>query len=293
MLPREVLKKIRRIEITTSRLVNDIFSGEYHSSFRGRGMEFSEVRDYIPGDDIRTIDWNVTARYDRPFVKVFREERELTVVIAVDLSASGLFGSGNAFRRDVSAELAALLAFAAIKNNDKVGLLLFTDRIEKFIPPRKGRRHVLRIIRDVLYYTPTGRKTGIADALAYLLNAIKKRSVIFLISDFFDSGFEKQLSIISNKHDMVAVRVFDPIERVWPSSGLINLIDLETGGEMTIDLYDKENRRRFALAAADRIAKMRQIFLGHNIDYADINTREDYAEPLIKLFEKRARRLRR
>jgi len=293
MLPREVLKKIRRIEITTSRLVDDVFSGEYHSSFRGRGMEFSEVREYIPGDDIRTIDWNVTARYNRPFVKVFREERELTVVIAVDLSASGLFGSGSAFRRDVSAELAALLAFAAIKNNDKVGLLMFTDRIEKFIPPRKGRRHVLRIVRDVLYYAPTGRKTSIANALDYLLNAIKKRSVIFMISDFFDKGFEDKLSIISSKHDFVAINVFDPIERAWPSSGLINLIDLETGTESTIDLYSKENRRRFALAATDRISKMRHYFLSHDIDYADINTREDYAEPLIRLFEKRARRLRR
>ena len=195
MLPRELFKKIKKIEIKTSRLVNDVFSGEYHSIFRGRGMEFSEVREYISGDDIRTIDWNVTARYNHPYVKIYREERELTVVLAVDLSGSGSFGSLQKLRREISAELAAILAFSAVKNNDKVGLLLFTDKIEKFIPPKKGRFHVLRLIREVLYFKPSGKRTNLAGAIDYLLRAIKKKSVVFLISDFLDENFFKPLGL--------------------------------------------------------------------------------------------------
>lgn len=198
MLTRELFKKIKKIEIKTSRLVNDVFSGEYHSIFRGRGMEFSEVREYMPGDDVRTIDWNVTARYNHPYVKIFREERELTVMLLVDLSASGDFGSGERMRREIAAEIAAVLAFAATRNNDKVGLLLFTDKIEKFIPPKKGRFHVLRIIREVLYFQPEGKKTDIAGAVDSLLRMIKKRSVMFLISDFLDEGFLTPMSLAAN-----------------------------------------------------------------------------------------------
>ena len=293
MLPREILKKVRRIEIKTSRLVNDVFSGEYHSSFRGRGMEFSEVREYIPGDDIRIIDWNVTARYNHPFVKVYREERELTVVIAVDLSNSGSFGSLKQFRREMAAELAALLAFAAIKNNDKVGLLLFTDKIEKYISPRKGRFHVLRLIRELLYFQPSGKGTNIGAALEYLLRVIKKRSVLFLISDFLDEGYQKQLGLLARKHDVVAAEIYDPLERRLPDVGLVNLIDLESGAEMLVDLSDKGNLRKVALMAETRLVALRNQFRKQKIDTVEISTHEDYVEPLYRLFEQRAKRIRR
>jgi uncharacterized protein (DUF58 family) len=293
MLPRELFKKVRRIEIKTSRLVNDAFSGEYHSSFRGRGMEFSEVREYIPGDDIRIIDWNVTARYNHPYVKVYREERELTVVIAVDLSNSGSFGSGKQFRREISAELAALMAFAAIKNNDKVGLLLFTDKIEKYIPPKKGRFHVLRLIREVLYFEPSGKKTNIAGALDYLLRVGKKKSVVFLISDFLDNGFQKQLGMAATKHDVIAAEIYDPLERGLPQVGLVNLIDLETGREMLVDLSNKDNRRNLALRAEAKKQAFHLFCKRHKIDLVEISTHEDYAEPVYRLFVKRAKRIRR
>jgi len=293
MLPGELFKKVKRIEIKTSRLVNDVFSGEYHSSFRGRGMEFSEVREYIPGDDIRIIDWNVTARYNHPYVKIYREERELTVVIAVDLSNSGLFGSKSQQRREIAAELAAILAFAAIKNNDKVGLLLFTDKIEKYIPPKKGRFHVLRRIREVLYFHPSGKSTHIAGALEYLLKVIKKKSVMFLVSDFLDSGFEKQLSLLARKHDLITAEIYDPLERRFPKAGLVNLVDLETGREVLIDLSDKENLRKLSLNAETRRADLHRFFRRQQIDLVEINTHDDYTQPLYRLFEQRARRIRR
>ena len=293
MLPKELLKKIRRIEIKTSRMVNDVFSGEYHSIFRGRGMEFSEVREYIPGDDIRTIDWNVTARYNHPYVKIFREERELTVVLAVDLSGSGDFGSSDKMRREISAEIAAVLAFAATRNNDKVGLLLFTDKIEKFIPPKKGRFHVLRLIREVLYFKPTGRKTEIAGAMDYLLRVIKKRSVFFLISDFLDKDFYQPLSMAANKHDLIAAHIYDPLERRIPKTGIVSLKDLETGHEILIDFSNEENRRNLALKAdTDRI-RLHNFFKRNKIDTIELNTHEDYAQPLYRFFEQRAKRIRR
>ena len=293
MLPRELFKKIKKIEIRTSRLVNDVFSGEYHSIFRGRGMEFSEVREYMPGDDVRTIDWNVTARYNHPYVKVFREERELTIMLVVDLSGSGGFGSLDKLRREISAELAAVLAFAAVRNNDKVGLLLFTDTIEKFIPPKKGRFHVLRLIREVLYFKPSGRRTDIAGAIDYLLRVTKKKSVIFLISDFLDGDFQKPLSLAANKHDLIAVEIYDPLERRIPPSGIVNLVDLETGRERLIDFSDRMTRRELALKAEAQRINLHDFFKKHGIDFIEISTHEDYAMPLYKFFEKRAKKIRR
>jgi len=293
MLTRELFKKIKKIEIKTSRLVNDVFSGEYHSIFRGRGMEFSEVREYMPGDDIRHIDWNVTARYNHPYVKIFREERELTVMLLVDLSASGDFGSGERMRREISAEIAAILAFSATRNNDKVGLLLFTDKIEKFIPPKKGRFHVLRLIREVLYFKPDGKKTDIAGALDYMLRVIKKKSVMFLISDFLDKDFQKPLGLAANKHDLIAVEIYDPLERRIPKSGIVNLIDLETGLEMLVDFSNSDNRRNLALKAETRRGELHDYFRRRKIDTIEIGTNQDYTEPLYRFFERRAKRIRR
>ena len=293
MLTRELFKKIKKIEIKTSRLVNDVFSGEYHSIFRGRGMEFSEVREYTPGDDIRNIDWNVTARYNHPYVKIFREERELTVMLLVDLSASGDFGSAERMRREISAEIAAILAFSATPNNDKGGLLLFTDKIEKFIPPKKGKNHVLRLIREVLYFKPEGKKTDIAGAVDYLLRVIKKKSVMFLVSDFLDKDFQRPMGLAANKHDLIAVEIYDPLERRIPKSGIVNLIDLETGREMLVDFSNSDNRRNLALKAETRRADLHDYFKRHKIDTIEIGTDQDYAEPLYRFFEKRARRIRR
>jgi uncharacterized protein (DUF58 family) len=292
VLTKELFKKIKRIEIKTSRLVNDVFSGEYHSIFRGRGMEFSEVREYMPGDDIRTIDWNVTARYNHPFVKIFREERELTVMLVVDLSASGDFGSGERLRREIAAEIAAVLAFSATRNNDKVGLLLFTDKIEKFIPPKKGRFHVLRLIREVLYFQPEGKKTDIAGAVDYMLRVIKKKSVMFLISDYLDGDFRKQMSLASNKHDLIAVEISDPLEKRIPRAGIVNLVDLETGREMLVDFSDSDTRRNLAIKSETQRADLHTFFKRHGIDSIEIGTDKDYAEPLYRFFEKRAKRIR-
>jgi len=292
MLEKELFKKIKKIEIKTSRLVNDVFSGEYHSIFRGRGMEFSEVREYIEGDDIRTIDWNVTARYNHPYVKLFREERELTVMLVVDLPGSGDFGTSNKKRREISAELAAILAFSAVRNNDKVGLLLFTDKVEKFIPPKKGRFHVLRLIREVLYFQPSGKKTDIDGALEYLLRVIKKRSVLFVISDFLDEGFHKTMGLAADKHDLIAASIYDPLERRLPKTGIVHLKDLETGRETTIDFSDKTNRRRLALRSESHKAKLHSFFNRHRIDSIEISTHGDYTQSLYKFFERRAKRIR-
>jgi len=293
MLNKELLKKIKRIEIKTSHLVNDVFSGEYHSIFRGRGMEFSEVREYTPGDDIRTIDWNVTARYNHPFVKIFREERELTVMLLVDLSASGDFGSGDKLRREIAAEIAAVLAFSATRNNDKVGLLLFTDKIEKFIPPKKGQSHVLRLIREALYFKPEGKKTDIAAAVDYSLSVIKKRCVMFLISDYLNTGFQKPMGLAAKKHDLIAVEIVDPLEKRIPNAGIVNLIDLETGQEMLVDFSDSEMRRNLTLSAETQKAVLHQFFRRNKIDSIEVSTDKDYTEPLYRFFEKRARRIRR
>ncbi len=235
MLTKEIIKQVRQIELRTRGLVNQVFSGEYHSVFKGRGMEFSEVREYQFGDDIRNIDWNVTARFGHPFIKIFEEERELTVMLMADLSGSLIFGTVDKTKQRVAAELSSILAFSALKNNDKVGLILFTDKIEKFVPPRKGRKHVLRIIREVLSFQPVGKSTDIKAALEFLNSTIKKRSILFLLSDFMDSGYEKILRIVAKKHDLIGVVLEDQRENELPKMGLVKLTDAETGEERWID----------------------------------------------------------
>lgn len=291
MIPKEVLKKIRRIEIRTKKLVNDLFSGEYHSTFKGQGMEFEEVRQYEPGDDIRLIDWNVTARTGYPYIKKFREERELSVVLLVDASSSGQFGTRERFKNEIAAELSALLAFSAIKNNDKVGLIIFTDRIEKFIPPQKGRAHVLRLIREILYFRPTARGTDIAGALEYFNRVIKRKSVVFLISDFLSEGFYKPLQIANNKHDIIAVKITDPRETDFDSVGLIELEDAETGEVFMIDTSSKEFRREFAARAQEDTLNLKKGFQLIDLDFINIRTDQSYIVPLINFFRIRERRL--
>ncbi|NUO81345.1 DUF58 domain-containing protein, partial [candidate division KSB1 bacterium] len=235
MIPKEILKKVRRLEIQTRALVNDVFSGEYHSVFKGRGMAFAEVREYVLGDDVRNIDWNVTARTGHPFVKVFDEERELTVMLLVDVSSSGEFGTHEQMKGDIAAEICALLAFSAIKNNDKVGLIIFTDRIEKFVPPKKGRTHVLRVLREVLYHKPEGHGTNITTALEYLNRVIRRKAVVFLVSDFLSEGYEKALRVAGKRHDLVAIPITDPRETEIPNVGLVELEDAETGEVHLLD----------------------------------------------------------
>lgn len=291
MIPAEVLKKIRRIEIRTKKLVNDLFSGEYHSTFKGQGMEFEEVRQYQPGDDIRLIDWNVTARTGFPYVKKFKEERELSVVLLVDASSSGRFGTKERFKSETAAELCALLAFSAIKNNDKVGLIIFTDQIEKFVPPKKGRGHVLRLIREVLFFKPTGVGTDIGGALEYFNRVIKRKSVVFLVSDFLSEDFYKPLQIANRKHDLIAIKVTDPRERSFDNVGLIELEDAETGEIFVIDTSSKEFRREFSAKADEDLQQLSRGFRLINLDFININTAESYIVPLINFFKMRERRL--
>ena len=292
MLPREILKKVKRIEIRTSRMVNEVFSGEYHSIFKGLGMEFSEVREYQPGDDIRHIDWNVTARYGHPFLKVYREERELTVMLMVDLSASQRFGTGQRFKTEAAAEITALLSLAAIKNNDKVGLLIYTDKIEKFILPKKGRNHVLRLIREIIYFKPQGRGTNTGAALEYLLGVMKKKCVLFLISDFIDSGFEKPLAVASRKHDLIALKINDPLEYDFPKAGLIRFYDLESGAERLVDTSSRNFRDKFRARIRERNMQFEKMTLKMGIDRVYIPAGGDYSIPLIRFFEMRAKRIR-
>jgi len=293
MLPREVLRKVRRIEIRTSRMVNEVFSGEYHSIFKGLGMEFSEVREYQPGDDVRNIDWNVTARYGHAYLKIYREERELTVMLAVDLSASQRFGTGQRFKTEAAAEIAALLSLAAIKNNDKVGLLGYSDRIEKYIAPRKGRNHVLRLIREIIYFKPRGTGTDTGSALEYLLGVTKKRCVLFLISDFLDSGFEKPLAVAARKHDLIALKISDPLEVTFPKAGLMRFYDLETGQERLVDTSDPKFKEQFLSRIRERNLQFDKMTARMGIDRVYIPAGGDYSVPLIRFFEMRARRIRR
>ncbi|MCX6296431.1 MAG: DUF58 domain-containing protein [Bacteroidetes bacterium] len=283
----ELLKKVRKIEIKTRGLSNQIFSGEYHSAFKGRGMTFSEVREYQPGDDIRSIDWNVTARFNTPFVKVFEEEREMTVMLLVDISASGEFGTQKQLKQDLITELCAVLAFSSIQNNDKIGVIFFTDKIEKFIPPKKGKSHVLRIIRDLIEFTPENKKTNIELALKYLTSVIKKRSIAFLISDFMDTNFFDALKIASKKHDLVALRILDKREQELPNVGLIKLMDAETGEIKWVDTSDKHTRIHFAANAKRNDAHLKEIFNKSGVDSANINTVESYIPPLTNLFKRR------
>jgi len=287
---KELLKQVRQIEIKTKGLVNQVFSGEYHSVFKGRGMEFSEVREYQFGDDIRNIDWNVTARFGHPFIKVFEEERELTVILMVDISGSLIFGTIDKTKQQIAAELSAILAFSAMKNNDKVGLLLFTDKIEKFVPPRKGKKHVLRIIREVLSFEPEGKTTNIREALEHLNHAIKKRSIVFLLSDFMDSGYEKILRVVGKKHDFIGIVMNDKRENEIPQMGLVKFTDAETGEERWIDTNDSQIRKHIT-DVSQEIARVRKsLFISSRLDSIEIQTGQNYVKPLVQFFRLRGRR---
>lgn len=283
----ELLKKVRKIEIKTRGLSSQIFSGEYHSAFKGRGMTFSEVREYQPGDDIRTIDWNVTARFNHPYIKVFEEEREMTVMLLVDVSASGEFGTQKQLKQDVITELCAVLAFSSLQNNDKVGVVFFSDKIEKFIPPKKGKTHVLRIIRDLIEFKPAHKKTDLKLALKYLTSVIKKRSIAFIISDFMDNDFSDALKIANKKHDLVALRIYDKREQEFPDVGLIKLMDAETGAVKWIDSSDKKVRTQFIVNAKKREDRLKDMFNKSGVDTATISTSESYIVPLTNLFKRR------
>ncbi len=291
METRELLKQVRQIEIKTKGLVNHVFSGEYHSVFKGRGMEFAEVREYQIGDDIRNIDWNVTARFSHPYIKVFEEERELTVMLIIDLSGSLSFGTINKTKQQIAAELSAILAFSALKNNDKVGLILFTDKIEKFVPPRKGRKHVLRIIREVLSFEPEGKTTDIDTALQYFNNSIKKRSIAFLISDFIDEGYEKILRVVGKKHDLIGVVLSDRREKEIPKMGLVKFVDVETGQQRWLNTSNKGVFELIIKMNKENEIKRKNLFLSSRLDSIDINTGEDYVKPLVQFFKMRGKRL--
>jgi uncharacterized protein (DUF58 family) len=290
METQEILKKVRKIEIKTRGLSSHIFSGEYHSAFKGRGMAFSDVREYIAGDDIRSIDWNVTARFNSPFVKVFEEERELTVILLVDVSASEEFGTVKQFKKDLITELCAVLSFSAMQNNDKIGVIFFTDKIEKFIPPKKGKTHILHIIRELISFTPQNRKTNLADALRYVSNVIKKRSIVFVISDFEDAGFEDALKYTNKKHDVVALQISDTREAELPAAGLIRLVDAETGNVMEIDSSDPAVRKRFRDAGLQKQKMLADIFTRSGVDWIGLRTDQNYVNQLMRLFKKRGRK---
>lgn len=284
----ELLKKVRQIEIKTRGLSNNIFAGQYHSAFKGRGMAFSEVREYQFGDDTRDIDWKVTARYVRPYVKVFEEERELTVMLLIDVSGSKDFGTVSQMKRDVTTEIAATLAFSAIQNNDKIGVIFFSDKIEKFIPPQKGRRHILYIIRELIDFRPDDRQTDINQALKYLTNAIKKRCTAFLLSDFIDRGnYHDALTIANRKHDIVAIQVYDRRETELPTVGLMKVRDAETGQERWIDSSSKRVREAYRTWWDKRQAEMNAAFQKSRIDAVSIRTEDDYVKALLALFDKR------
>jgi uncharacterized protein (DUF58 family) len=288
---RDLLKKVRQIEIKTRGLVNQVFSGEYHSVFKGRGMEFSEVREYQYGDDIRSIDWNVSARFNHPFVKIFEEERELTVMLVVDFSRSGQFGTAQAMKNEIAAEICAVLAFSAIKNNDKVGLILFTDRIEKFVPPKKGRAHILRIIRELISFQAKGTGTSIRGALEYLNHVHKKRTIAFVISDFIDDGYDQILRIISKKHDVIAVELSDPREESLPEAGLMKFTDAETGRERWVDTSDRTVRASFVKYWKDRRDQRRNLFLRSKVDAIPVRIDRPYIKPIVDFFKRRESRL--
>lgn len=290
MLTKELLKQVRQIEIKTRGVVNEVFSGEYHSVFKGRGMEFSEVREYQIGDDIRSIDWNVSARFGHPYIKIFEEERELTLMLLVDLSGSLVFGSVDKTKQQVAAELTAILAFSALKNNDKVGLILFTDEIEKFVPPRKGKSHVLRIVREILSFEPQGNKTNVKGALEYFNHSIKKKSIAFLISDFIDEGYEKILKIVSKKHDFVNVLLEDPRENDLLKGGLIKFRDAETHEIRYLDTSNRTVRDHFTNKLNERKEFQDNLFKKSRVDTIHINIAASYVRPLIDFFKLRERR---
>lgn len=285
----EIFKKVRKIEIKTRGLSSQIFSGEYHSMFKGKGMAFSEVREYQYGDDIRTIDWNVTARLNHPYVKVYEEERELTVILLIDVSGSNAFGTRMQFKQEMMTELAAVLAFSAINNNDKVGVIFFSNHVEKFIPPKKGSTHILRIIRELIDFRPAETTTNISEALRYFTNAIKKRSIAFLISDFEAGGFDDALRIASRKHDLIALRVYDEREAALTNAGLIRMTDPETGQMAWLDTSSREVRERYARLRELHLRYLEDLFMRSGIDYTHLRTEADYVKPLMKLFKNRRR----
>jgi len=284
----ELIQKVRKIEIKTRGLSKNIFAGEYHSAFKGRGMTFAEVREYQYGDDIRSIDWNVTARFGHPYIKVFEEERELTVVLLIDVSGSRVFGTVSQLKKDIFTEVAATLAFSTIQNNDKIGVIFFSDKIEKFIPPKKGKKHVLHIIRELIDFQPDSAKTDIAGALRYFTNAIKKSSTAFIISDLIDSNFEKELNIASRKHDVVALQVYDIRETELPNVGLIKLKDAETGDRIWVDTSDKRLRTGYKHAWGQNQLELQKTFTKSGVDMVSMSTSEDYVKALMKLFKMRA-----
>ena len=290
MIPKEILQKVQRIQIYTDRMVNDVLAGEYHSVFKGRGMEFDEVREYQTGDDVRSVDWNVTARMGHPYIKSFVEERELTVMLVVDVSGSELFGSTDKLKQEVLAEFCAVLAFSAIKNNDKVGLLLFTDRVEKFIPPQKGRRHVLRVIRELLFHEPEGRGTDIGVALQYLNRVARRRTVTFLVSDFLAEDYEQDLRLSAKRHDLIAVSVDDPRERELPSPGLVEIEDAETGERRLVDTGSRAVRRRYRERAEAAAEARQERFRAAGVDVIGIDTEQPYVQTLMAFFRRREKR---
>jgi len=291
MIPKEVMGKVRQIEIITNRLVDEVMAGSYHSTFKGRGMEFEEVREYMPGDDVRAIDWNVTARAGTPFIKTFVEERELTVMLMVDLSGSTDFGSGERTKGELAAEICALLAFSAIRNNDRVGLLIFTDRIEKYIPPKKGKNHVLRVIREVLYHKPYHRGTNIPAAVEHVMRMLKRKSVVFLISDFVGAEhLRKQISALNRMHDLIALRIQDPRELELPPIGFAAFEDPETGEVFFADTFDLKFRQQYKAAAEKSRDAVLQLLKQLQVDLADIYTNTSYIDPIVHLFRRRANR---
>jgi len=290
MIPKQILKKVKQVEIRTRGLVNDLFGGEYHSVFKGRGMAFSEVREYQPGDDIRLIDWNVTARNGSPFIKIFEEERELTVYLLVDISKSGEFGSQNQLKQEFGAEIASVLGFSAIKNNDKVGLILFSNDIEKYVVPKKGKSHVLRVIRELLYNEPKGNKTSIKNVLDYLLKVAKRKSVVFLISDFIDDDYWSSLKIVNRKHDLIGIRLFDPAEKLLPDLGVIKVRDPESGSSFWIDTSNRVEMEKLKNKINSDFDTFNKQAKKIGFDIISVSTNGDFVDPLISLFRKRDKR---
>ena len=290
MIPRELLKKVRHIEIRTRSLVNDIFGGEYHSVFKGQGVTFSEVREYQPGDDIRLIDWNVTARLNHPYVKVMEEERELTVYIVYDASRSGHFGTTDSFKAELAAEIGAVLGFSAIRNNDKVGLLIFSEEVERFIPPKKGTSHVLRVVRELLYHEPEGKGTNIDEALSYLLRVANRRSVVFLISDFLDSQVSQTMQVANQKHDLIGIQVYDPGDKKLPDVGLVKIHDAETDETFWLDTTSDKVRTDYSRRFNQRMEEFQKDCLRKKLDIIPIETGSDFVEPLMRYFRLRDKR---
>ncbi len=290
METKDILKKVRKIEIKTRGLSRQIFSGQYHSAFKGKGMTFSEVREYQYGDDIRNIDWNVTARFNHPYVKVFEEEREMTVMLLIDVSGSNEFGTTGQLKENLITEIAAVLSFSAIQNNDKVGVIFFSDRVEKFIPPKKGTSHILRIIRELIDFHPQSQKTDVGNALQFFSNVVKKRATTFVISDFLDKDFSSALRIAGRKHDLCAIRIFDPREVEIPPMGLVKFFDKELGKEVWVDTSDKKTRQQIRSWWLNKDKELKDLFAKSGIDEAVIRTDQDYVPPLVKMFKRRESR---